>query len=92
MRGEEATERERKLTGLHTYTRELLRAETREETARVAVEAARDVIDAPLAGFHDYDPETNELRPLAVVGTETDALDRPPTYRRDPTNRVDRFV
>jgi len=90
--GGEATERERKLTGLHTYTRELLRAETRQETARIAVEAAHDVIDAPLAGFHDYDPETNELRPLALVGSEPDALDGPPTYRRDPDDRVDQFV
>ncbi|MFB6117452.1 sensor histidine kinase [Halosegnis sp.] len=89
---EEATEHERKLIGLQEYTRELLTAESRAGTARVAVEAAHEVLGAPLVGFHDHDPEHRRLGTLASVDTVRDELGGAPVYERTDDNRVAQLV
>ena len=76
----EREERERKLNEIQERTRALMRTETREETARVAVEAADEVVGAPLSGVHLVNEAGDALEPVALVGGVYEAFDELPSY------------
>lgn len=78
----ERKERERALKHLQQRTQELMHTATNEETAQVAVEAAHDVMDAPLSGCHLVDDEQRRLEPTAVVDTLRNEIGEPPVYER----------
>jgi PAS domain S-box-containing protein len=78
----ERKKRERALRHLQQRTQELMHTATNEETARVAVEAAHDVVDVPLSGCHLVDDEQRRLEPTAVVDTVREEIGDPPAYER----------
>ena len=75
---ERVKERERQLSHLHGATRNLLAAETPEEVAAKAIDAAVDILDLPLNGIHLYDEAAGGLVPTAVSGEGWDLLDEVP--------------
>jgi PAS domain S-box-containing protein len=75
--------RQRKLAHLQQRTQALMQTRTREATARVATNAADDVIDAPLSGVHLVNEREDLLEPAALVDQVSDAFDEVPSYRRD---------
>ena len=75
--------RQRKLTQLQKRTQALMHTRTREETARVATDAADDVIGATLSGVHLLKNRDDVLEPAAVVDRVSDVFDELPTYQRD---------
>lgn len=80
---ERLRERERKLEGLQERSERLMYTQTREETARVAVEAARDVIGAPLAGIHLLDESGDALEDAAMTEAASERFGDTLSYRRD---------
>jgi PAS domain S-box-containing protein len=77
------TERERKLQRLRDRTQALMYTDTVTETARVATDAADEVIDAPLSGVHLLGDDGETLEPTAVVEGLGEVLDGVPRYRQD---------
>ncbi|WP_415381561.1 GAF domain-containing protein [Halosimplex sp. TS25] len=75
--------RERKLNRLQERTRALMHTRTKTETARVATDAADEVIDARLSSVHLVDDDGDHLTPVAVVDSVRDVFDEIPTYPRD---------
>ena len=67
-------ERERALGALHEATRDLMRAETREEVATTAAEAASDAIGFSLSSVRWYDPEREALSPAAATEAARELL------------------
>jgi len=76
-------ERERKLERLRDRAQALMYTETRADTARVATEAAEEIIGAPLSGVHLLDDAGDALVPTAVTDTVAEAFEEPPAYPRD---------
>ena len=87
----ERKRQEEKLDRLRERSRALMNTETREETARVATEAADEVIGAPLSGVRVIAEDGQSLESLAVVETVYEVFDRLPSYPRDtdPGSRAD---
>jgi signal transduction histidine kinase len=79
----ERRERERKLDRLRDRTRALSYTETETETARVATEAADDIIGAPLSGVHLVNDAGDAIVPCAAVESVVETFGDPPTYSRD---------
>ncbi|MFB6234532.1 MAG: PAS domain-containing sensor histidine kinase [Halopenitus sp.] len=75
---ERVRERERQLSHLHEATRDLLAAETPEEVAARAIDAAVEVLDLPLNGIHLYDEAVDGLVPTAVSDEGKELLDEIP--------------
>lgn len=75
---ERIQDRERQLSQLHAATRDLLAAETPEEAAAKASEAAAEILDLPLNGIHHYDETENGLVPTAVSPESRDLFDEVP--------------
>ncbi|MFC7194357.1 GAF domain-containing protein [Halosimplex aquaticum] len=75
--------RERKLNRLQERTRALMHTRTKTETARVATDAADEVIDARLSSVHLVNDAGDLLTPAAVVDSVRDVFDEIPTYPRD---------
>jgi anti-sigma regulatory factor (Ser/Thr protein kinase) len=73
---------DRQLHNLHVATRELVRADNREEVATVAADTAEDVLGFELNSVRLYDEETGRLHPTAVsqdvetISGERDAYER----------------
>ena len=81
-------ERERRIERLQCRTRQLIDTTSRAETAQVAVDAAHEVLDAELSGFHLLSEDEQTLDPVAWVDTVSEELGEPPVYDRtddDPT-------
>jgi signal transduction histidine kinase/CheY-like chemotaxis protein len=78
-----ARRREAKLDQLRERSRRLMYTETIEETAQVAVEAADEIMGAPLSGFHVPNEAGDVLEPAALVTTVHEMFETPPTYARD---------
>ena len=74
------TDQRRRLNALFETTRELLRGETPEDVATVAVEAARDVLDLPINGIHLYDADRDALVPTATTDEAVDVIGEPPAF------------
>ncbi|MFB6175581.1 MAG: PAS domain S-box protein, partial [Halobaculum sp.] len=72
-----------KLERLQARVRQLMTTETRAETARVAVEAASDVIGARRNGVHLRVEDGDTLDGVAVADEVREAFDGAPAYERD---------
>jgi len=79
----ERKERERTLSRLRTWTRELNYTRTTEEAADLAVEAVDDLIDAGLSGIHLLSADGDSLRPAALGESVPTMFEEQPSYDRD---------
>lgn len=70
---------EQKLEALTSTTRGLMTATSREEVARIGVEAAREVLGLSANSIHLYDDEQGNLVPVATSGDIEDLVGNPPT-------------
>ena len=77
-RGESET-----VTALHAATRDLIRADSREEAFEMCADAASRVLGFPATGVRAYDEVTDDLRHVAFGGTVNGADDRPPVSTGD---------
>ncbi|PSQ44041.1 hypothetical protein BRD14_02000 [Halobacteriales archaeon SW_5_68_122] len=66
--------RERSLRALHEASRQLTYADTVEQTARVTVDIAEEVLDCPLSTLWRYDATTDGLRALSITDSSADVL------------------
>ncbi|MFC5368560.1 hybrid sensor histidine kinase/response regulator [Salinirubrum litoreum] len=88
----EVTTRNRKIQRLHESTDEIVRADSVEAVAEVAIETAETVLDVPFNGIHLVDEAGETLEPVAVSQAVVDHLGEAPTYsRNDPARSADRF-
>jgi PAS domain S-box-containing protein len=71
---------ESNLTAVHRAAQELMAAESVEAVGEIGVEAAGDILGHELASLHRYDEREAALVPTAW--TETELLNRPPTFER----------
>ncbi|GAB3667370.1 bacterio-opsin activator domain-containing protein [Halopiger thermotolerans] len=61
---------ERTLTTLHETTRDLMRAESKREIYRSAVDTAGDILDVPLAVAYAFEPTAGRLERAAATDSE----------------------
>ncbi|MEF8813937.1 MAG: PAS domain S-box protein [Halovenus sp.] len=73
---------ESKLENLQQRTQVLMSTGTLEETAQVAVDAAREVLDAPLSGFHQLSADGQHLELVTAADGLDTAFDTLPAYDR----------
>ncbi|PSP49764.1 hypothetical protein BRC75_02725 [Halobacteriales archaeon QH_7_69_31] len=74
---QDITERHRReegLRALHEASRQLTYVDTVEETARVTVDIADEVLDCPLSTLWRYDAATDSLRALSITDASADVL------------------
>ena len=76
----ERRERDRKLEQLRERTRDLNYTRTVAETARLANDAADEIIGAPLSGVHLVNEDGTRLEPIAIVDAVSDTFDELPSY------------
>lgn len=76
-------ERERKLERLQRRSQRLMYTQTRERTVRSAIEAARDVIDAPYTGVHLLNEAGDTLEGGAISEAASERFGEAPDYHRD---------
>ncbi|MFQ3319306.1 MAG: PAS domain S-box-containing protein [Natronomonas sp.] len=81
-------ERERRLHDLQRRTRKLIRAETREEVAAVAVETAEKTLDLHFSGIH-FDDGDGTLEGVDVAQGVREQLGGVPDYTRGETATSD---
>lgn len=79
-------EREQKIERLQERSQRLMYTQTRTETARVAVEAARDVIGAALSGVHFLNETGDTLKSSVVTEAVHETFGDAPSYHRDHEN------
>ncbi|SFR48401.1 hybrid sensor histidine kinase/response regulator [Halorubrum sodomense] len=79
----ERKERERTLSRLREWTRELNYTRTTEEAAELAVEAVDDLIDAGLSGIHLRTADGDSLEPAALGQSVPALFETQPSYDRD---------
>ena len=75
--------REEKLARLREWTRDLNYARTVEETTRLAVDAASEIIGAELSGIHLLNDAGDALEPVALAESVPAFFDEQPSYDRD---------
>lgn len=83
-RAEHERELQRREHVLHSLTEvatSLIDASTDEEIAQIAIEAAHDVLDIPLAGIWLYEPETDSLVPFATTSSADAIFEDLPAFR-----------
>ncbi|WP_277554779.1 PAS domain S-box protein [Halobaculum limi] len=78
----ERKRRDRKLKRLRERARELTYTQTTEETARLATEAADEIIGADLSGVHLVDDTGERMRPIVMTNTAWEALGEQLAYDR----------
>ncbi|MDY6817828.1 MAG: bacterio-opsin activator domain-containing protein [Halobacteriales archaeon] len=71
------------LRELHDASRELMRAETHESVANIAVEAAQRILGLPLNGLWRYDPDRDVLEPIAWTDPGAEEFGPPPAFPID---------
>ena len=76
-------ERERRVNELRSRLRELAFTTTKPETARVAVDAADEVMGARLSGVHLLSDDDSRLGPAVLTQDGAEAFGTPPSYDRD---------
>lgn len=79
----DVTDRERHrrtIDALHETARSVMRAETPEAAADIAVEAVSDVLDMPASGLHLYDEDVGGLVPAAWTELTAELVGEPPTF------------
>jgi PAS domain S-box-containing protein len=79
----ERIEHERKLDQLRQRSRALMHTTTTDETARIAVDAASEIIGAPLSGLHVLNEAGDALEPSVMAESVDDLFEVPPSYPRD---------
>jgi PAS domain S-box-containing protein len=84
--------REDALEALQQRTHALMHTTTKEETAQIAVDAAREILDSPLSGVHLLADSQQTLNPVAFLDTTPDGLGDAPAYDRtamsDPRSQI----
>ncbi|MDY6764901.1 MAG: PAS domain S-box protein [Halobacteria archaeon] len=75
-------DREAKIKRLQQASRDLIRADTADEVADIAVQAADEVFSLPLSGVHLLDESEKVLEPVEVTETVRETLGHEPTYYR----------
>ena len=84
--------RKRKIQQLQEQTDELIRADSVEAVAELAIETAETVLDMPFNGIHLVDEDYETLEPIAVSQAVIEHLGEAPAYSRtDPDRSADRF-
>ncbi|SEW23961.1 bacterio-opsin activator domain-containing protein [Natrinema salifodinae] len=73
---------ERILTALHETTRDLMRAETKDEIYRAATETADDILDVTVAASYAFEPTAGVLEHAASVQRAPDRADPRLTFER----------
>lgn len=73
---------EARLRGLHRVSQQLLVAESTEEVAEVAVEAAAELFGLPVTACWEYDSGADVLRPLAETDEAIEVVGETPTFER----------
>ncbi|MFB6154025.1 MAG: PAS domain S-box protein [Halodesulfurarchaeum sp.] len=81
-----------RLEALQAQTQALMNTETVSETARVGVETARTVLDAPVSGVHVLDESGTVLEPVAFEDDGGSIFEEPPGYRRGDTNPASELI
>jgi len=76
----DGTNLERQLKELNRVTQELMSADTQEEVVEIGVETTRDLLGMDANSIHLYDPESEELVPMAVTDDVYDIIGEPPTF------------
>jgi PAS domain S-box-containing protein len=88
----EVATRERKIQRLQARTNELIRADSVDAVADLAVETAETVLDLPFNGIHLVDDAGETLEPVAVSQGVVDRFGVAPSYsRNDPDRSADRL-
>ncbi|WP_254863974.1 bacterio-opsin activator domain-containing protein [Halovivax gelatinilyticus] len=82
---------ERTLTGLHETTRDLMRAGTKGEIFRAAVDTADEILGVPIVATYRFDPTERNLQHAASVSATAEALDPDRTYEHDEGHVWDIF-
>ncbi len=77
------SDKEHQLEALNQATRELMAAESREEVADIAVEAARDILELEANAIHLYEEDIAGLAPVAQTDVANDLIGDPPTFTED---------
>ncbi|GAA0670824.1 bacterio-opsin activator domain-containing protein [Natronoarchaeum mannanilyticum] len=85
-------ERERMLGGLNEGMRSLMRAETRDDIADLAVEIADEALELPWIAVYLLDESAGVLRPSAYVADVEGLRDGPPTFDGGRSLAWDAFV
>ncbi|MGQ3412575.1 bacterio-opsin activator domain-containing protein [Natrinema sp. LN54] len=73
---------ERTLTTLHETTRDLMRAETKDEIYRSAVETAGEILDVTVAAAYAFEPTAGSLEHAASTGRSSELDDPEQTFER----------
>ena len=76
----ERDRREQLLSNLHETSRQLMRADTREEVYDVALDAVEHVFGYPVNAIHVHDEERDALELVAATDAEEGAVRSRPTY------------
>ncbi|MFW6317750.1 MAG: GAF domain-containing protein [Halorubrum sp.] len=79
----DVTDRERHrrvIDALHETARSVMRAETAERAAEIAVETVQDVLDMPASAVHLYEAADDELVPVAWTDKTEEIVGVPPTF------------
>ena len=89
---QEVQTREQKIQRLQECTDELIRADSVERVAEIAVDTAERILDMPFNGIHLVDDDYENLEPVAVSQPTIDRFGEAPSYsRNDPARSADRF-
>lgn len=73
---------ERTLTALHETTRDLMRASTKDEIYRAAVDTAANILDVPIVAAYAFDPADGVLTHSASTSESYELLDGEVTFDR----------
>ncbi|WP_435125564.1 PAS domain S-box protein [Halobaculum sp. D14] len=74
-------QQERTLEALHETSRRLMSAESDDDIARIAVDAAHDLLGIPITGCWLYDDDEDVLRPAAFTEQAAVTVGDQPTFR-----------
>ncbi|WP_276273521.1 GAF domain-containing protein [Haloarcula litorea] len=79
----DAPRHEEAIEALHSTARAFIGAETVDAVGEIAVEAVRDIVGLPIAGFYRYDADADALVPVTSTASADDFVGTPPpTFER----------
>ncbi|WP_066411873.1 GAF domain-containing protein [Halorubrum aethiopicum] len=70
----------RVIDALHETAQSVMRAETAERAAEIAVETVHDVLDMPASAIHLHDEDDDTLVPVAWTDLTEELVGEPPTF------------
>ena len=71
---------ERAINALHETARSVMRAETAERAAEIAIDTVEDVLDMPASAIHLYEETDDELVPVVWTRLTQELIGEPPTF------------